>query len=503
MKCCKISEHEFGELFRDVQTLPLFEDSKTFVDATPRFPPAEIRQRYAEEKHLDNFNLANFVAAYFDLPLDQNADESNDARPPIRQYVNSLWDQLIRGSEDYVSASSLIPLPYSFVVPGGRFREIYYWDSFFTMLGLASAKKVALIEDMIKNFAYLIDEIGFIPNGNRSYFCSRSQPPVFAMMVELLAAQKKDPTVVSDYYPQLRREYQFWMSDSTQLNASSRAHRRIVYCKDTLLNRYWDDVAEPRPESHKEDLALVQNSQQPAAELFRNIRAACESGWDFSSRWLQRPDDLSSISTTAIVPLDLNCLLYKLESVLATGARQLDNDGDYQFYRQRAQRRREIIQSTFYNDALGYFTDLNLQDFSQRPNLTLATVWPLFFSLATQNQADTLANNIAKNLLKPGGWVTTSIYSNQQWDAPNGWAPLQWMVYHGLKQYGFHELALEGAHRWIDNINHVYQDSGRLLEKYDVETVGKIASGGEYRAQEGFGWTNGVLLALLDELDLS
>ena len=215
---------------------------------------------------------------------------------------------------------SRLPLTTRYVVPGGRFREMYYWDSYFTMLGLQVSGRHDLVADMVENFAGLIDRYGHIPNGSRSYYLSRSQPPFFAAMVELQGEHEGLPALLMRL-PQLEREYAFWMDGAAELAAGA-AHRRVVRLADgTLLNRYWDDLAIPRDEAYVEDIATAQQSTRPAPEVYRDLRAAAESGWDFSSRWLADGKTLSSIRTTDILPVDLNSLLYKLELTIARGCK--------------------------------------------------------------------------------------------------------------------------------------------------------------------------------------
>ena len=446
-------------------------------------------------------NGVRFLDVRFGRDIEDDYVESGSKRP-VREHIELLWDALTRAKDTEDPNSSLVALPRPYIVPGGRFQEIYYWDSYFTMLGLAASGRVELIENMVANFAYLIDRIGFIPNGNRTYFCTRSQPPLFSLMVELLAEIKQDPGIYLFYLPQLETEYAFWMSGSDALNDDLLATRRVLAVDGGYLNRYWDDSDLPRQESYAEDLALAATSDREPASLYRDIRAACESGWDFSSRWLQDELDLASIRTTQIIPIDLNAILYKLEAVLAKGSTLAGNDERASFYETRATHRKETIQSVFFDDQRGYFADLLLPNLEPSGKLSLATAFPLFFDLATPEQAKLVAQHIHGEFLKPGGWVTTLNDSGQQWDSPNGWAPSQWVVYTGLRNYGYDMEAEEGAKRWVENNLRVYRSSGKLLEKYDVENIGSIAKGGEYKVQDGFGWTNAVLLGFLDRLGM-
>ncbi len=320
------------------------------------------------------------------------------------------------------------------------------------------------------------------------------------MMVELLAETRQDQNVYTQYLPQLEQEYAFWMSGGEQLDADCAAIRRVVRHNDGFLNRYWDDSDQPRQESYLEDIELAAGSDRPAAELYRDLRAAAESGWDFSSRWLENIDDLASVRTSTIVPVDLNALLYKLESVLTTAAALNQNDARADFYQHRAASRKALIQSLFFDVKQGLFCDLLLPDLLPSHRPSLATVYPLLFALATPDQAQQVAEQLRTKFLQAGGWMTTLNHSGQQWDAPNGWAPMQWIAYTGLRRYGCEDDAREAARRWVANNLDVYRATGNLYEKYDVERVGLTAGGGEYDVQTGFGWTNGVLLTFLEAL---
>ena len=493
----------YAELFDAVQMGAVFEDSKTFVDALPTADPADILASFRRSCHDKGFDLGSFVAANFEMPVHQASDFESDPNRPVRQHIEMLWDVLQRAPDtDDQRHSSLIALPNPYIVPGGRFREIYYWDSYFTMLGLADSGHVDLIQNMVDNFAFLIDRVGFIPNGNRNYYCTRSQPPLFVLMVELLANVKQDPGIWGEYLPQLEKEYEFWMSGSDKLDGDRIAERRVVLADGGYLNRYWDDSDLPRQESHAEDVELANHSGRDAAGLYRDIRCACESGWDFSTRWLAEPHSLESIQASRIIPVDLNAIMYKLESSLAHAFGGVGNTERAKVFEDRANNRRRLIRTLFFDDEVGFFVDLTLPELKSSGVLSLAAAFPLCFEIAMPTQAERVAERIRGEFLKPGGWVSTLLNSGQQWDAPNGWAPLQWMVYCGLCNYGFADDAKEGALRWVQNNRAVYQGTGKLLEKYNVEEIGLVAGGGEYAVQDGFGWTNGVLLSFMNKLGI-
>ena len=182
------------------------------------------------------------------------------------------------------------------------------------MLGLVESDRLDLAINMVDNFAFLIDTYGHIPNGNRSYYLSRSQPPYFSSMVMLLSEIQGMDSVMR-YLPYLHKEHQFWMKGKEELTEQNHTSRRVVRMQDgTILNRYWDDLAEPRPESYREDheLATTIVDQEPEV-TYRHLKAGAESGWDYSSRWFKDHQSMETIMTTEIIPVDLNCLLYHLE----------------------------------------------------------------------------------------------------------------------------------------------------------------------------------------------
>ena len=483
----------FPELFLEVQRSGLFPDSKTFVDLVPTATADHINQAFTEARTAVEFDLADFVPRFFKREILDSAASEQGVNNPI-EHIEQLWSVLKRPSDQIIEGSSCIPLPNPYIVPGGRFNEIYYWDSYFTQLGLVKSGEIETVRHMVENFAHLIETLGFIPNGNRSYFATRSQPPFFALMVELLA-NHTDESVLAEFLPHMMREHLlFWMDGAAKLEVGD-ANRRVVMTDKGPLNRYWDDVATARQESFREDESLAKRSDRGSEALYRDLRAGAESGWDFSSRWFNG-EDLSTISTSEIIPVDLNSLLVMVERVISKAAAIKGLTELSSHYEQLANQRADAIEHYFFNDSLGCYVDLDLDGFNQRDHQSLAMCFPLFAGIASEQRAASVVNKLNEEFLKPGGWVTTNIESGEQWDAPNGWAPLQWICFQGLQQYQFDELAEEGAKRWLTTLDLVFSNTGKMLEKYNVVTPGEIAGGGEYAVQDGFGWTNGTYLAL-------
>ncbi|RYY28519.1 MAG: alpha,alpha-trehalase TreA [Sphingomonadales bacterium] len=479
----------FGALFATVQESSIFADSKTFADAKPRRAVAAILADWHATAPSSAEQLRDFVEANFILPMASDPDAPRGL--PLDRHILALWDVLTRTSNVNDDCSE-IALPRPYVVPGGRFRELYYWDSYFTMLGLARSGRQDLVEDMIADFGSLLDRFGHIPNGTRSYYLSRSHPPFFYLMASL--SKDDSDAARRQRLAWMRIEHAFWMAGADAL-APGDEHRRVVRLADgALLNRYWDDSPMPRDESWREDVALAKLATQPAPDLWRNLRAAAESGWDFSSRWLVDGEDLATIRTTRLVPVDLNCLLHGLETAIAHAAAALGDDESAAAFAEHAAARARAVSAHLWDAEAGHHADLDLDTGRVTGMLTAAAAFPLFAGLAHADQATRIASALA-SLLRPGGLATTATHSGQQWDAPNGWAPLQWIAVCGLRAYGAHDLADQIAGNWMKMIQSHFTATGSLLEKYDVEARAS-GGGGEYPTETGFGWTNGVFLAL-------
>jgi len=502
----------YGQLFIDVQMQKILPDGKTFVDCTPKRKVTDILYDYGLLKPTGE-DLTKFITDNFNMPVSHQLNyvqKENDAAA----HIKNLWTVLKRDADKAEAGSSLLPLPNAYIVPGGRFREIYYWDSYFTMLGLKESGEVNMIENMINNFAYLINTYGHIPNGNRSYYISRSQPPFFCLMVELLAGIKGN-SVYKTYLPAMEKEYAYWMAGAANVQVDI-PFKSVVKMKDgSVLNRYWDDSNTPRQESYKEDVEVSEAVAQELAmrikvasskklkEILdnskantnRHLRAGACSGWDFSSRWFADQSSIKTIETTNIIPVDLNSLLYSMETIIAKANLVAGNKKKQAMYRQKAARRKAAINKYCWQQKIGFFGDFNFVTNSPIQMVTAAGIYPLFMKIATPAQANACANTAKNLLVKDGGLVTTTNHAGQQWDAPNGWAPLQWMAVKGLTNYNQYDLAKTIATRWLALNDKVYIATGKMMEKYNVEDMSKLAGGGEYPSQDGFGWTNGVYLA--------
>lgn len=494
-----------GELFGDVQTQQIYPDGKTFVDLVPKKRVRSIKEEYKLLKSDPHFDLREFIGRHFyDLAdtihkKDPFVVDENDSPS---QHITRLWEYLERRNR--VDRGSLIALPHKYIVPGGRFNEQFYWDSYFIMLGLAAEGKWSEVEGMLKNAAYMIRKYGYVPTANRTYFLSRSQPPFFVMMVKLLASHK-GKKVLREYLPHMLIEYRFWMKGRRKLvETEHNAYRRVVQMSDnSLLNRYYDNKVTARPESLREDNETATASGKRIRDrLFLHLRAAAESGWDFSSRWLSDPNDLKTIHTVDIIPVDLNSLMYVLEDTIADAYNSLLHPIQARRFRKAALKRKDAVNEYLWDDEKHFYMDYNFHHQENTNVLSLAGAFPLYAGIAGDAEAAQVAEIIKRDFLKPGGVVTTLIENGQQWDSPNGWAPLQWVTVEGLRRYGYDELADQIARRWLELNDSVFKKTHRMVEKYNVSGGDGLGGGGEYVLQDGFGWTNGVYLALKDSLIL-
>ncbi|MBU2977767.1 alpha,alpha-trehalase TreF [Alteromonas sp. C1M14] len=490
-----------SSLFKRVQMSSLFADSKTFADAIPKAPWNIILQAYDRVSNGPDFSLKDFIYEQFDIPAPVSLQGIQTASD-MQDYIQHMWKILAR-QPDQSRQDSLIPLPYEYIVPGGRFREIYYWDSYFTALGLIEAGHAQMAQAMLKNFLYLIDTVGHVPNGNRAYYHSRSQPPILGLMTDLLiGADNTAHPLFEAALHGMEKEYQFWMSGEEALVDDWQAHRRVMRLENgAILNRYWDDDDSPRPESYREDTEAASHvAPEQRASVYRHIRAACESGWDFSSRWFKDPQDITSIRTTDVVPVDLNSLLFRLEKQLAQWFGVLGNEEKHNFYVTRADERRRAINTYLYHDSESLYLDFLFSERTNSEVVSAACYVPLAVGLASKRQADAIAKITESTFLQAGGIITTPISSGQQWDAPNGWAPLQWFAVEGLERYGYLALADKIKTNWLSSVERKFTDKAAMLEKYDVCNTQQEAGGGEYEVQLGFGWTNGVTALFLSTL---
>jgi alpha,alpha-trehalase len=503
----------YGQLFIDVQMAHIFPDSKTFADCEARMDPGMIINEY-ESADKSTLDLKQFVTDHFRLPAEVPAFNYIKQEEDLSRHIGNVWTILTRDvSGAYDGKTSLLEMPYAYVIPGGTKREIHYMDSYFTMLGLKESRQDEVIQNMVDIFTDAINRYGFIPSSFRTYSLSRSQTPFYSMMIEMLAELKGEAVLVK-YLPAMEKEYAYWMEGSKDLKPGQ-AYKRVVRMKDgTYLNRYWDDLDIPRAENYLEDVEHVEKmtnvilrnlnlksesekikiADSIRKSIFRNIRAASSCGWDTEGRWCSEDNNSGSYETTDIIPVDLNAMLLNLEIVILK-ARKIR--GDKQTTNGIATR--ADFNVFFWNEKIGFYTDFQMKKYKKRSLISLAGMFPFCFEIGNvkdrQMKAKTASLVLKDKLLKPGGLIAEDKMNVKTSNNLGGWAPLQWMSVVGLERNGQSALANEIRERWLSTNEKVYQRTGKILEWYDVENINTEGLKKD-KGYDAFGSTNGVYLAL-------
>ncbi|XP_058179607.1 probable trehalase [Rhododendron vialii] len=440
--------------------------------------------------------------------------------PVVREWaleVHKLWKNLSRrvdaGVFEHPELHTLLPLSKSVVVPGSRFREVYYWDSYWVIRGLLVSKMYHTAKGIVSNLISLRDEFGFVLNGARKYYTNRSQPPLLSAMVYEIYSRTGDMDFARKSLPALLKEHHFWNSgfhSVTILDAEG--------CNRTL-SRYFAMWNKPRPESSTIDMGTASKLSNASEKqhLYRELASGAETGWDFSSRWMRNASDLTTLATTSIIPVDLNAFILQMELNIAFLAKVTGDRITAARFLEAAEARKLAMNSVFWNEEMGQWLDYWISDktkckddytwvaSNQNRNIFASNFIPL--SVELFNSDLKLVKKVRQSLQRSGliravGIATSLTNSGQQWDFPNGWAPIQHLIVEGLVRSGSKEaksMAKDIAARWIRTNYVFYKKTNTMSEKYDVEKCGEYGGGGEYVPQTGFGWSNGVVLAFLEE----
>uniref|UniRef100_A0A7E4VWB3 Trehalase n=1 Tax=Panagrellus redivivus TaxID=6233 RepID=A0A7E4VWB3_PANRE len=512
-----------GTLLAAVQSARLFVDCKHFVDMPLKQDAETTLTNWnkliseTENGQIEPLALATFVNEYFEQPggeledyepLDYQHDVNFEVieDPAYRAWALELhrkWPTLCRRVSDKVSSDpsrfSLIPVPNPFVVPGGRFREMYYWDSFFTIKGLLASQMFDTVRGMIANMGHLIDTYGYIPNGNRIYYLNRSQPPLLTWCVDAYYQRTGDLEFVRQAMPWLEKEMAFFTTN-----------RRIHQADWKVpLYRFHVVATGPRPESYREDVECADHIAEAPGKLrlWGDIMAAAESGRDFSARWFNsegpHAGQMGSTRTSSILPVELNSIICGNLRTFSEFYNLLGNSEAAAKTMNEFQDMRETMHQVFWNEEVGSWFDYDLDAGKHVADFFDTNLFPMFAGCVHEGFDPSRIVGYLEHagvLNFPGGVPTSLIPSGQQWDFPNAWAPTTWVIIQGLRRCGADDLAKNIAAKWTKkNFNMSRNNGGRMFEKYNVATQCYKAAGGggEYELQEGFGWTNGVILDLL------
>ncbi|XP_058145162.1 trehalase [Dasypus novemcinctus] len=521
---CESEIYCHGELLHQVQMAKLYQDDKHFVDMPLTKAPGQVLQSFQELAKAHNLSiprqqLQTFIQEHFQAPGQElqpwtPADWVDS--PPILQKISDaklrawagqlhqLWKKLGKKMKPEVLTHpdqfSLIYSQHPFIVPGGRFVEFYYWDSYWVLEGLLLSEMRETVKGMLQNFLELVKTYGHVPNGGRVYYLQRSQPPLLALMMDRYVAHTNDTAFLREHVGTLALELDFW-AEKRNISLSSGG-------KTYVLNRYYVPYGGPRPEAYSKDAELAATLPEGARDaLWAELKAGAESGWDFSSRWFvggANPDSLSSIRTSKLVPVDLNAFLCQAEELMSNFYSRLGNDSQATKYRDMRTRRLAALNAILWDEEKGAWFDYDLENGKKNQEFypsNLAPLWAGCFSdpAVVDKALKYLEDN--KILSYTHGIPASLRNTGQQWDFPNAWAPLQDLVIRGLAKSPSprtQEVAFQLAQNWIRTNFDVYSQNSAMYEKYNISSGGRPGGGGEYEVQEGFGWTNGVVLMLLD-----
>lgn len=444
-------------------------------------------------------------------------------------------------STNIFSPHGLLYLPNHYVVPGGRFNEMYGWDSYFIIRGLVRSGRIELARGMVENFFYEIDHYGSILNANRTYYLSRSQPPFLTSMIfSVYNAQKEKGNVdrawLERAYGYAVRDHEMWSNEP-------------LLAGTTGLSRYFDFGEGPAPESLKDEsdhyrkvinyflshsevghaylkernpgeneslgpgteyvlrlCDMPKTMERPHCEAIRELsltgdyykgdRAMRESGFDISFRFGPFGAD-----THHFAPVCLNSLLYKTEMDLAEMSELLGHKQAAENWKKLANERRVAINKYLWDAQRGEFFDYDTIKQARSSYEYITTYYPLFAGLATPEQAKAVVANL-KSFEQPGGAVMSPYTTGAQWDSPYAWAPTQMILADGLRNYGYKEEAARIAYKFAGTIADNYAKQGYIVEKYNaIERSTDSATSSGYQINViGFGWTNAAFLDFLQEL---
>ncbi|CAH1398864.1 unnamed protein product [Nezara viridula] len=526
---CDRDVYCYGEILRVVQMAELYPDSKTFVDKKLKHNIDLIRRNFAIMMETTNNKpsrraLQEFVDKNFDpagsefeewhpsdwkkTPHFIDLIEDNQYRHWVI-YLNEQWKQLGRNIKEDVEKNpysySQIYVPYPMIVPGGRFREYYYWDSYWTIRGLLLCGMITTAQGMLFNFGSLVKVLGFIPNGGRVYYLNRSQPPLYIPMFKTYFDATRDIDFLESQIENLEKEYFFWIEERTvEVEKNGRTFKMAFYNTET---------DGPRPESYEEDVHAAANfSGAEVQEFFNELKSAAESGFDFSSKWFvdksgERATSFDDTKTRYIIPVELNSYLCMNARLLAEMFGELGMENKRQKYIQLYYEWVRNVEDLFWDEEKGIWFDYDRINNKSRPYFYLTNFVPLWAKCYDTSNKDKYAesaikylNSEVKKSVYIGGLPFSTMNSGEQWDMPNSWPPLVYMVVIGLIKTGNQEAADEAyfwADRWIRSCHAAFMRTNKMFEKYSAVNVGVYGGGGEYGVQVGFGWTNAVVMEFL------
>ncbi|KAK0423623.1 hypothetical protein QR680_008240 [Steinernema hermaphroditum] len=522
-----------GPILTAVQDAHLYPDSKYFVDMSLKVDPVTTLKNFYElgDSVQKRDVLQKFIDAHFDPPGSELIESYPEDWVPfpasflkIEDYhlrrwalhLHRIWRDLCRRVKedvrDHQELFSLLYVPHPFVIPGGRFREFYYWDSYWILKGLLFSEMFDTAKGMIRNLAYMVDHHGFVPNGGRVYYLLRSQPPLLTPMVYEYYLATGDLEFVQEVLPLLEKEYEFWETHRSQIYHDPETKKELF-----SYFQYRVNMKTPRPESYREDMELVKDLETDDERhlMWSNVASAAETGWDFSTRWFAQSGpamhDMKSIRTTSIVPVDLNAFVCVNARILGSFYEIAGRPDKVHAYQRRYERAKLEMKELHWNETDGIWYDYDIEFGTHSNTYYVSNAAPLY-AKCYDDEDDVTPRKVYAYLEREGvlsftkGLPTSlAMGSEQQWDKENAWPPMVHMVIEGFRTTGdpfLMKVAENMATSWLTLSYRSFIQTHAMFEKYNVSAKTEecsAGSGGEYEVQTGFGWTNGVILDLLDK----
>ncbi|KAI6179725.1 Trehalase [Aphelenchoides besseyi] len=520
-----------GPILEAVQEAKLFHDSKYFVDMPLKHDPVTTLRDFYElgESAKDPKILKLFVNDHFEepghelievypkdwVPFPQSFQKIEDVY--LRRWalhLHRIWRDLCRRVKDDVRTHqerySLLYLPNNFIIPGGRFREFYYWDTFWIVKGLLFSEMFETAKGVILNLIYMVDHHGFVPNGGRVYYLIRSQPPLLTAMVYEYFLSTGDLQFVMEVLPLLEKEFNFWWNHRMESYIDPKTNQTLFH-----FFQYKASTKLPRPESWREDVELAAGLKNASERerIFSNVASAAETGWDFSTRWFSQHGtdrhNMRSIRTWSIVPVDLNAFMCINTRVLASFFEIAGDTNKAIKYIRHYENMKLAMKILHWNETDGIWYDYDLDLKRHSNTYYVSNALPLYAKCYDDEDEvtpfriyDYLQREGVLNFTK-GIPTSMAMGSDQQWDKENAWPPMVHMVIEGFRTSGEPKLMQAAelmATQWLIVNYKAYINTYAMFEKYNVSVLDTFGAGGggEYEVQKGFGWTNGVILDLLD-----
>lgn len=481
----------------------------TLMEQTQNKPSTEQIEKFVA----DNFEEGNEIEEW--NPKDYNSQPDFLKKiddTVVREFATNLvhiWPTLARKVRPEVSQNpeqySLIPVPNGFIVPGGRFREFYYWDSYWIIQGLLISDMHETAKGVIENFIFMVNKYGFVPNGGRVYYLNRSQPPLLTLMATSYLRYTQDIDWLKTNIKSLDKELRYWL-DNKLTNVKKDG---VEY----TLAHYQVKSPTPRPESYAQDITTASffETEEDKQKCYAELKSGAETGWDFSTRWIFDPNNthyanLSYIQVSRLIPVDLNAFLCRDFKEISRFYKILGDHKNAQFWNEKYKYWQKAIEKVLWDEQDGIWYDYDFLDQKSRRLFYPSNVAPLWSSILPEGDIEKFSKRVLTYLKEKevldfaGGIPTSLINSGEQWDYPNAWPPLQAFIIQGLDRSGLEEGRERAellAKKWLKANIRGYVNSHEMFEKYDALVSGKYGGGGEYKVQSGFGWTNGVALELI------